>query len=390
MSTFHKQSTSVPLPQFDLWGVPPTQHTVERSIETEHRPISTLNSLSFIEFNIPTALDEYILFNETYLYMRLRARISKPDKTDITDDDWNRTVPANYLLHSMFKQIEVQINGKELVLAPQTYAYRAYLEALLGFSADAKKSHLTASLWCDDKLKRAKFLAPTDGEKDRGKGSEVDLMGRLHLDLTFQSRALLGGSHVKIKLTPHSSSFFLSTPNNVVAEVDFLDATLFVHRSKITPRIVSAHTKALAVSPAKYPLTRAEVRQITIPKGVMDAMLDNIVAGQLPRRIFIVCVDNEAFNGSLKKDPFFFNHYNINYLACFLDGTQYPIKAYQPDFDNNLFIREYMGLFKALNQNSTDTYACFDRNKYKNGNTIFGINFAPDLSNGCDSVGYVK
>jgi len=134
MSTFHKQSTSVPLPQFDLWGVPPTQHTVERSIETEHRPISTLNSLSFIEFNIPTALDEYILFNETYLYMKLRARISKPDKTDITDDDWNRTVPANYLLHSMFKQIEVQINGKELVLAPQTYMPTEHISKLyLGF-----------------------------------------------------------------------------------------------------------------------------------------------------------------------------------------------------------------------------------------------------------------
>lgn len=106
-----------------------------------------------------------------------------------------------------------------------------------------------------------------------------------------------------------------------------MDATLFVHRAKITPRILEAQAKCLRMTPAKYPLTRSEVRQITIPKGVMDAMLDNIVTGQLPRRIFIACVDNGAFNGSLKKDPFNFNHYNINYLACFLDGVQYPIKA---------------------------------------------------------------
>ncbi len=41
MSTLHEMSNVTPHPDFDLFGVPPTQLTIERDIQSEHRPIST-------------------------------------------------------------------------------------------------------------------------------------------------------------------------------------------------------------------------------------------------------------------------------------------------------------------------------------------------------------
>jgi hypothetical protein len=46
MNAIHELSSLVALPEFDLFGVPPAQLTVEKDSQTEHRPISTLSSSS--------------------------------------------------------------------------------------------------------------------------------------------------------------------------------------------------------------------------------------------------------------------------------------------------------------------------------------------------------
>jgi hypothetical protein len=154
--------------------------------------------------------------------------------------------------------------------------------------------------------------------------------------------------------------------------------------------VVDAHNIAMALAPAKYPINRSYVIANTINQGTLDAVLDNVHSGQLPRRVFVCFVDNAAYNGALLKNPYNYKHYNITYLACFLDGIQYPSKAFQPDFDNGLTVREYMSLFEATNQTGTDSCIDVPWINYGKGNTIFGFNFAPDLSTGCKGTGYVS
>jgi hypothetical protein len=119
-------------------------------------------------------------------------------------------------------------------------------------------------------------------------------------------------------------------------------------------------------------------------------MIDNLIIGQLPRRILVVLVKNAAFNGSYKLDPLYFQHEDLTFMACYIDGVQFPIKAYQPDFDHNKYSRELMGLVKAVNQNNTSTNMSIDKKSYKQGNTIFAFNFSPDLSNGSDAFGHLS
>jgi hypothetical protein len=48
-----------------------------------------------------------------------------------------------------------------------------------------------------------------------------------------------------------------------------------------------------------------------------------------------VCVDSDALNGAIGKNPFDFKHYKINVVALNVDGRQIPTKPLQPDFNPN-------------------------------------------------------
>jgi hypothetical protein len=229
-----------------------------------------------------------------------------------------------------------------------------------------------------------------------GKSSEsntVDLAGKLHLDLTFQDRAILGGCEIRLKLNPHKPSFYFileGQSNNLQLNVKWIDAFIEVHRSKVYEPIVAAHGAALKISPAKYPVNRFEVKQFTIPKGSIDSYVDHAITGQLPRRIYVALVSNSAFHGTLTSDPFKFQHFNLNYICAFYNGLQVPAKPYRPDFAKKLYVREYLGLFGTSNQLYSNAKCLIDRDSYADGYTIYGFNFSPDLSDDCNTTGHVS
>jgi hypothetical protein len=57
----------------------------------------------------------------------------------------------------------------------------------------------------------------------------------------------------------------------------------------------------------------------TVPTGNMNYVQDNMFLGQLPKRLVIACVDSDALNGTIGKNPFNFKHYKINFVALNVD-----------------------------------------------------------------------
>ncbi len=63
----------------------------------------------------------------------------------------NRDIaPVNNFLHSLFRQVDVYLNGKQVTPAMGTYAYRAYLETLLNYDVSSKGSQLTSAMYYKD------------------------------------------------------------------------------------------------------------------------------------------------------------------------------------------------------------------------------------------------
>lgn len=72
---------------------------------------------------------------------------------------------------------------------------------------------------------------------------------------------------MRLRLVRARDSFHLiSTSTDLKVKIN--EATLLVRRMKINPSVSFAHNKALEVSTAKYPITRAECKSITIGSGV--------------------------------------------------------------------------------------------------------------------------
>lgn len=84
------------------------------------------------------------------------------------------------------------------------------------------------------------------------------------------------------------------------------EPNLMVSRVEIRPDVSLAHAKALLSATAKYPLTRVEIKPVTIHSGIHGEALNKIILGQLQKEIIVDIMKNKAFNGHRALNPMTF------------------------------------------------------------------------------------
>ncbi|GFW01823.1 uncharacterized protein F54H12.2 [Trichonephila clavipes] len=270
----------------------------------QFHPITNVADGGPIEFLIPGSGDAYLDLSQTQLHVR--AKIFKSD-------------------------VDVCLNERTVSSSNNTYPYRAIIETLLNHGYDSKTSQLTSELYHKDTAGRMNVYDENDKEPNEGfksrvkfiKGSgTVDMVGRLHVDLFNQDRLLLNLVDVKLKLIRSKRSFCLMGEGDY--NVIFEHVSLYVRKVQVNPAVVIGHAKALERTTAKYPIDRVSCKVFSIPQSSYSFIQDNIFSGQMPKRIVIACVDNDAFNGNYKKSPFEFKHYDVNFIGVYVDGQPVP------------------------------------------------------------------
>lgn len=76
------------------------------------------------------------------------AKVTKKDGSALDDDDV--VDPVHLFLHSLFGQVDVALNGREVSSATLTYPYRAMIETLLNYGPETKADKLTSALFYKD------------------------------------------------------------------------------------------------------------------------------------------------------------------------------------------------------------------------------------------------
>ena len=104
------------------------------------------------------------------------------------------------------------------------------------------------------------------------------MIGHLHCDVFNQEKLLINGVELRVRLVRSRDSFCLMDPTGCYS-VHIDEANLLVRRVKISPGILLAHAQSLSKTTAKYPLTRVEVKAITMHSGIQGETLDNIILG---------------------------------------------------------------------------------------------------------------
>ena len=436
MSYVHPFSKRCDKSEVDLFRVPPTQQSLERGRWIDYAPLSSVeNANSAITFLI-AGTDEYIDLSKTIL--TVTGKITKKDgNTKLDGNDQSNVAPVNNFLHSLFRQVDVYLNGKQVTPAMGTYAYRSYIETLLNYDVSAKQSQFSSALYYKDTAGQMdkvgalassktlnyktpsadpaaagtnasdKLYVPESGNVGFAKrhqfiknGNRFVLSGPIFSDIFMTDRLLLNMMDFKVVLNRSSDAFSLMDLNSTAIEpkVQLSDVVLKVRKVKVDQSVSDGVERMLKQTPALYPIRRVECKILTIPANLPNVRQDNIFSGIIPNSFVVGLVHVDATTGEYDKNPYNFQHFGVTSVSLTANGQEIPFKLLtlkypkdpagkiDPANDTELdFDEAYNTLFSGTGKIYSNTGLDITREDYPGGYALYAFDLTPDM---CKSADY--
>lgn len=270
---------------------------------------------------------------------------------------------------------------------------RSFLENAINYGNESANLHLDTIIWEMDTPNHFDSFDTNTGLKTRGMmfpiDEEVELVGRLHLDMFNTSKYLLNGVDFLLTFELNRPDFYLMKKNEKnTSELEILDATLYMEHVKLNPEVSLSHEKLLENKMAMYNYKRVDVRNFLIPANASSFSLDNVHNGALPELMIIGFVDTNAYNGDVKKNPFNFQHFNLSDFTASVNGYEITPRNLEFDFDkkNPKSQRAYFQFFKQLNFHRFDRSNQVTRDLYNNGLFLLAYDLTPDRGVDCANI----
>lgn len=256
------------------------------------------------------------------------------------------------------------IAGKQQIPAVVTEANKATLKILKTaiYHANSNVENLTAALEADpDNIEKQQALARGKLELERARAAHEN-----------QKEEYAGAKDQEPDFT-----------------FRIIDPVLWVTKVKLLPSVAIGLGKALEITPAKLPITRVGTKQFAINQGEQTHSIDNAVLGQLPKRMLYFLTDMESYSGNYGKNPFNYQHFNLQQTSTLVNGKAIPLVPFRPDFNTENYCREYQHLFNALGIYHGNAGICITKKDYRDGFTIFGHDLTQNKSASDSSHGNI-
>ena len=360
-----------------IFDKPGTMTDIQKYQVVDYYPLSSITAGAPIEFHIPGNTEDYIDLNDISLYLKMK--VTKADGTAI--DAADKVGLNNLPIAALFQDVSLTIQETQIEGGQMCYPYLGYFNTMLQFHPDAQKSHMLAQGWYKDEAGKFNDEANT-GFKKRQEicaGSKVfELMGPLHLDFLRQERYLISQTDMRIKLNPSKAEFALNAYGTADFKIHFEEVILYVHRVELNPSVINGHALGMKKQNAIYPINHTEIITFTIPKGQKSYTKDRLFPDVAPKLLVVAMVENEAYNGTITKNPFNFQHFDLMKIALFREGRSIPGRPFTPDFDNKCSIRSYLHTMRTLNYTDTDDTNGLTPFEFANGYTIYAYDLTAD------------
>ena len=383
LGTFITDQSELTTSGLDVFSVPPVDSVLKNGRTVYYYPTTSITNAGPYEFNITRDPDSFI-----HLPMcRLEGcvEVVKEDGSAFAAADTVGVV--NLFPQTLFKQVECQINGTEVCdLSTPTYSYKSFLETHLTYSDAAKNSHLQCSMYEKDTVGKEETLdlVANKGAKSRAektRGHKFYFSNIIHSDFFQSEKYLIPNTDIKLKFVRNEDTFSLLGPKATKCKIVVHNLRLAVRKITVDPSVQSSIESQLAVTPAIYNITRSNIRTFQIPTGTTSLEIPNVIQGNLPRSIHIGFVSNEGFNGDQDKNPFYFNHNNVNNFNIKINGVPVCPTPFQPDFSTNNYVREYRWFLDNLGIHHENETNGISLEEYKTNSCFWNFDLTPDLCN---------
>lgn len=269
------------------------------------------------------------------------------------------------------------------------------IENMLNYSHESSDQHLDTIIFELDTLDHYDDFDGNSGAKKRAmmlqNGEEVELIGRLHLDMFNTPKLLMNGVDFMLTIELNKPEFYLLKKNAAnPSELKIVDCNLYMEHVKLLPDVTLAIEKNLETKMAMYPYKRVDIRTMTIASNSSSFSFDNIYSGQnLPELIIFAMVNNDAYNGDYKLNPFNFQPFNLSEITASVDGYEISPRNLRFNFDlkNPQTQRAYFQLFKQLSFHRFDRANLISRELFNKNCFLIGWDLSPDKSSSdCTSI----
>ena len=374
-----------------LFDKPPVQTDFLSNYRKQYFPLNTLDTEGPIEFRIEGNANEYIDANDIQVYVRGKVEKADGKAFDTTKEKVGLT---NLPIASFFRDVALHLGTKQIEGGQMNYPYQAYFPTVMQFSPSAQKSHMLTQGWYKDTAGKMDTDAGNKGYDKRAElmegGKEFELVGPVFLNFCRQSQFLLSEVDMIMKFLPSEPEFACFSSTDTKVKVKFEDVRLDVHRYQVNPSVIIGHNHGLKRQNALYPMQHAEVQTYTIPAGNQSYNKDHIFPDQAPKLLFVAMVENEAYNGSYKKNPYNFQHFGLNKIALFKEGRSVPGLPFEPDFKTGRYLRDYMNTMNVMKYSNSDETNGLTPYEFANGYTIYAFDLTADNEAGAEHRQVIK
>lgn len=324
----------------DLFERLPIQTAIKQSSWNMYKPLSPVNSATSV-IKIHYQGKSGVVLDLARTILRFKCKITKADGTDIAAD--KKVAACNYVLASAFQQVDAELNGRNVCSSNSSYPYRSFIEVQTSHNKMSQTNWLKAAGWTMNTMIPDPLSAVSDQNegfteliKNYAGSKNVTVAGPIHLDIFQQNRFLIPNVNVLLTFILSSHEFVINVSEDDTEKYKFLITEFDVHFLEcLLSDAENMRLEARLLSqPALYPIVRVDVRNFQIGSGLTAFSEDNVFTGQLPRRLLIVLVRDDAFTGSYHKSPFnTFSTGKMNYLSLTVGGRQIPNQPMTPSID---------------------------------------------------------
>jgi hypothetical protein len=356
------------------------QTCVKNEYNRKFNPLASIQPGAPIEFIVKGADLLYLDLNNTKL--TVHVKITKANGTNI---EAAVAGPANLGLHSLFREMSIELNGRPVSEPNQLYPYRAYIETILNYCQEVQNTRLLSEGWVKDtsgKMDITDVAGENDGLKERTKwfsnSALVEFSGRPHLDMFQQGRVLLPGVDMHLKLVPSSNEFYIkcAAPAGQAAQerykVVIEKAVLTIRTIELIGDAALSHTAILEQGKsAIIPHQRVQVKHLSIPQNHTSYNFENVFTDNLPDLVVVGLVADADFSGHYNKNPFNFQAFGVTRMELKRNGMSVPRQGYTPKFDDKLYNKDYLTFQEQLGYNVDDTCVILKPTEWANGYTFY-------------------
>ena len=357
------------------------QNVIENEFNREYAPLATIQPGAAIEFMVKGSNDQYLYLNNSHLHVL--AKITKADGTNI---DANTAGPINLTLHSLFREIAVELNNRNVGDTSQLYPYRSFIESLLNFCKETQETRLLCEGWTKDTAGNVGVTGV--GGNNAGlnaraaifaRSTVAELIGRPHVDVFHQDRLIPPAIDLHLKLMPSANNFVCKSAalaGNAQQEnfkMVIQSVNLIICIKKLTSTAIKAHMELLESQNMRHHYSRVQIKHLSIPANQSSINFDNVFTGALPDLVIVGLVSDADFAGGYQKNPFNFQNFGVNLIEMKRNGTSVPREGYTPNFANGQYIKAYMTLLQELKCDTGDKNISLTPSEWANGHMLYAF-----------------